>query len=452
MNLRKKSEQKIDQDNAEVQVALQNSNHNQISIVYGPKEHVSDLLSKSKFGEAAEYLREILKLYEQAHPLYPHYIYKPTTYGKKTVFEHVPINEQAAREHPLRYKGKLSFNKEQIGTAKNLDELFTRAFINQENIKININFIETWIGNHKIDDEGTFMKEAAKDGDWIIVPEKLPPPIKVKFVISNKKGIEKEITLLDYIELNVINIDKERDIIVFDNSRQTNCPLLVTWLLCRKETEMLPPSIDLTVKKPYWDNLEANYKFLLYLANTSKGGRLGVVDLEENVNILSSEDYNVEISESLSTVESELDFVKKLIEIEKHFNIKLNIPKEITDDDWDTIDILMLIIEHKSIDETWREVIIGFDNPKGIKTLINHQKKEKSFIICQHEDLESIKLFNQTIKGIQVKREFHNASIQDIEKLKKKQAVMEEGDLIKFKIISNSNKNLKTRYYFNGSK
>jgi len=452
MNLRKKADQKIDQKNGDVQVALQNSNHNQISIIYGPKEHISDLLSKSKFGEAAEYLKEIHKLYEQAHPLYPHYIYKPTTYGKKTVFEHVPINEQAARQFPLSYRGKFGINKEQIGTAKNLEELLTRAFINQENIKINMGFIETWIGNHKIDDEGTYMKEAASNGKWTIVPKKLPPPIKIKVVKSVKKEIEKEITLLDYIELNIINIDTEKDIIVFDNSRQTSCPLLVTWPFHKKDIEKVPPSIEVTCKEQYWDNPQANYRFYFYLVHALRGGQLRVVDLERNVNIISSESYNVETSESLSTLEQELDFIKTLLEIEKHFDIKLKMSMEITDNDLDTIDILISIIEKKSINQTFKELTVGFDTPEDVKKFIEHHEKEKAFIIVQQEDLKSVKLFNQNISHIQVKREFHNAFIEDIERLKKKQSVMEEGDLVKVKLIPSSNSQLKSTYSFISNK
>ncbi|TFH63504.1 hypothetical protein [Peribacillus frigoritolerans] len=438
---------RIEQTEGFLQVALQDSNNNDIQIIYNPKEYINELISKGKLKEATEYFGEIQKLFENAHPVNPYYIYKPVPFGQKVVLDHVPINKQASEDFPLAYKGQFSIK---MGSAKTLDELMNKAYVNQEEIDINIKFLETWIGKRKIDDEGTLIREAVKEAKWALIPNELPPPIKIKIV--NEDNL---CTIFDYIELSLGGIDEENNTLILNNAKQTSSKHLVTLTVTRNMLEQVTTldqpvkanaDINVSIKDEFQGNVMANYKFITFLISTLRNNKLSFVNLETEKELIIINNYKLKQEESIAKLEQELDIVKKLLRIENHFNVEFNIPNKMKYSEHEDIDILLSILESKSLNGTFDDLVLDIDSKEGLNNIIKCFENKQELVLSLKSNTGYLELFGQTISSIKVEQKFDNLVIEDIEKIKRKLADMEEGELVKVKLISGS-KNILTKTY-----
>ena len=60
----------IEQNQAIAQVALQNSNNNEVTVIVNPKEMIKKLMEQGKWSEAIAELKEIHDMIGQSHPLH----------------------------------------------------------------------------------------------------------------------------------------------------------------------------------------------------------------------------------------------------------------------------------------------------------------------------------------------------------------------------------------------
>ncbi|WP_010530513.1 hypothetical protein [Lentibacillus jeotgali] len=449
------TKKKISQKDADVQVAIQDSDNAQVKIINSPIDYLEDLLHSGNLEEAAQFLGRIHRLSESAHPVNPHYIFKPVSIGKKTVFDHVPVNEQVSKDYPLKYKANFTIvDQKYSGETKTFDEILEKATINQDEIEINMKDIETWIGDMKIDDEGTLMREAVKSAKWKIMPQELPPPMKIKIV---KEDDVDDITIIDYIELSLSDIDNESNVIVFDNSKQASSPHLVTVTINKGSFDKqktkgklmeADSKVNISIKEEHQGNVNAIYKLDIFVLNTLRSQNFRLVNLETGEAFVVLKNYNINKEASISKLEEELVFLKKLIKIEKYFNVNFSISEKIEADDHECVEILCSIIEDRSLKGTFDELNLECHSRESLDGLIRYEKQEKFwFMITQSVVIE---LFGQTITGIESRKEFNNVCLKDPEKAKRKYADMEDGETVKLKFVPGSNNQLtKTFKYVN---
>lgn len=446
------SKKKINQIDADVQVALQNSHGNDIKIINSPIDYVDELLYSGELEKAAKLFGRIYKLYENAHPVNPYYIFKPVSLGKKIVFDHVPVNEQASIDFPLKYKGKFTIvDKKNSGEEKTFDELLNEAFVKQEEIEINIKDIETWIGDRKIDDDGTLIREAVKCAKWTIKPKELPPPMKVKIVKENDID---DITIFDYIELSLSDIDNEN--IVLDNSKQTSSPHLITVKIkkysfykqdSKDKLVRADSKINVSIKEEHKGNISAIYKLEMFILNTLENQNFRLVNLETDKDFVVVKNYKVKKHDSISKIKKELDFLRKLIKIEKHFNVKFSLPEKLDARAHKCIEILFSIIEDRLKEGIFDELILESNSKRSLGDLISHYEKKDNLMVMTTQLVE-IELFGQTITGIERKQEFNNVCLKEPEKIKRKYTHMEDGETVKVKLIPGSNNQLIETYRY----
>lgn len=446
---------KINQENAEIAIGMQESNNNEINIFYNQQDYISHLLKQGKLEDVATYIKGIYKTVGQAHPFSSHYVYKPVTYGDKIVFDHVPINEQAAKEKPLMYKGKFNIDKKYFEDADSLDELFTKSMIKQEPIEIDVEYIETWIGDTKLEnDEGTFMQEAVKTGKWVIPPEELPPPIKLKLV----KKLKEDTSILDYLELNLSHTDKEKSIL--DNSRQDSSPLLVKFMIEKKSvrkvldngeieefTVLANGNITVSIKEGYEDSVQVNRTYLNYLLSTLTAGSLRFVNLETGKDFVKFNKLILQEVEDTNVIQKELEFLDLLLKIEKHFGFNFTFPDIVTREDREKIVILKSIMDKTEVDETFNDWTVEFSSPVGLGEFISIFDGKKDVNLLSAATLiEPIEVFGQSVSKVRMKNKFKTLVIDGLNRVKQKQACMDEGDIVRVKLIPGSDNRVKTQY------
>src|SRR5690606_26873294 len=103
--------------------------------------------------------------------------------------------------------GRLAINDADFNEDETLGEFLTRKYFSQEKISIDIKYLETWIGEQLIDDPLSIEQQAINDGEWFILPRKLPPPIKAKLVLTE----ETDRVIIDYLELRITSINNKEN-------------------------------------------------------------------------------------------------------------------------------------------------------------------------------------------------------------------------------------------------
>ncbi|MBU8757649.1 hypothetical protein [Priestia megaterium] len=446
---------KISQKNAKYAVAVQSSDNNQFYFFNNENDYIAHLMKGGKKGEVGEMMKTLQNTVGQAHPFFPHYVYKTVPYENKIVFDHEPINEQAAKENPLMYKGQFKIKKEQFGDSQSLDELFTKSMINQQEIEVDVDFIETWIGNTKLeDDEETLIQEAAKTARWFIAPEELPPPMKIKV------ATEDDTTILDYIELNISDIDKKKRVSVLDNSRQTSCPILVQIVLnqdtVRKNVEdgevkgvviVAKVLLNISIKDGQKNNVQAKRHFFNYVLNTLKDKEIKIVELNSGNEFIKVNNHNTQNGISIEAVEHKVKFFDALLKIEKYFNFKFDFPKELDPYDLEKVNILHAIVEGTSLHGTFESYPLICNSPSALGGLIKSFEGTEGLKFMIGGMLnQPLEVFGQSVSNIKQENRFDNVIIENIEKIKQKHSCMDEGDAVRINLIPGTDNKLETIY------
>lgn len=437
----------IEQNDGLVQVGLQNSNNNEVTIIVTPRDMIEKLMEQGKFQEAIAELKKLHDIVGQSHPLSPYYQYKTVPYRNKMVLQHEPLDQEIAKRLPLTFKGKFSINEKEFEEGESMEELLKRKQLTQETIKIDMKFLETWIGEQKMEDEVTLEQEAAKNGDWVIVPEKLPPPLRVKLAFRG----EQEHTIVEYLEIRLIKMSKKENKIVISNEQQENCPYFLSLVIdLRDEQEQkqtFKGKINFLVRKGFEGLIKPEKTILEFLKYSKISGALDIFDIERQKSIFLSKDFSLDEEEDVESIDKKITFLNELAEIEAFFQVKFRLPLEISSADFANIDILKSIIKKEPIETTFKETSLILGDKKSAWSFYQNTIDAKGVLITADErEAKVIQLFGASIENIHTKWTLDNAKIADSEKLKGKIKYMDQGETVKVRFVPGTRNKLIYEY------
>ena len=131
------------------------------------------------------------------------------------------------------------------------------------------------------------------------------------------------------------------------------------------------------------------------------------------------------------TLEAEIEFLKRIVKIEEYFNTNLVIPENITNEDHMIIDhVYKLICGH----------YVGGWETHDLKMIISNetsQKIKEMSDICYVFECEFdavFSLFNKDL-NLQIIRQIDCAKIDNLDRLKQKMTVLDEGDEVMITLI-----------------
>lgn len=444
---------KIEQKDALVQVGLQDSDNNEVTVIVSPTEMIEKLMKQGRYEEAIAEVKKVHDLVGQNHPFYPYYQYKAIPFGNKMVLQHEPLDKEIAKRYPLSFKGKVTIDENEFEADESLEEMLTRKRFSQEIVKIDMNFLETWIGEQKIENDFTLEHEAAKDGEWVIMPGKLPPPLKVKLVLRG----DKEHTIVEYLEIRLTRISKKDNLMVISNEQQENSPYLLKLLIDlkdeQKQKQTFKGKVNFLLRKDFIGLVNPEKTILKFLKYTQECDSLDIVDLERQKSIFETQEFSVDDVESLEVIDRKLAFLNELIEIEDFFDVKFRLGTEISSADFKNIDILNSIIKKQPIKNTFEEISLMFSDKKSILSFYQNTVDGKGILITAEEREEKeIQLFGASIKNICTKRTLDNVKFANPEKLEHKLKYMEEGDTVNVKFIPGTKNEINYEYSLQESK
>jgi hypothetical protein len=435
----------INQNDGFNQVALVNSKDNQITIINSPIEHMSWMIRNGKLKEASEVFAKIYKEAGKMHPLYPSYIYKPVEFGSNIVFEHRPASKEIAKQLPLRYKGKFSINDKDISQGETFKELLTRKYFSQEKISIDMKYMETWIGEQLIDDPFSIEKHAVKEAEWFILPEKLPPPVKTKLVVSENK-IDR--VIIDYLELRVVEMSKKEDIITLSNTYQENSPIVISLTLpgifSNESSIIVSSKFDIKIREGFEGKVIAEKTFLEFMKYANQSLKMSLVEIEQQREFFTAEGMNLDNPYDNKYTDGRIEILTELIKIEKALDVQFQLPETMDKKDFKKIEILNAIVEDSEIITEIDSFDAVFDSKDALQRMV-YDIKDRPVMITGQED-QVIELFGVRFESIKVSYTFENLIVKNPDRIRKKLEYLDDGETVKVEFIPGTKNTVKTRY------
>lgn len=422
----------IIQNNGFNQVALTQSNNNQITIINSPTEYMSMLIQNGRLEEAARVFKQVYNEAEKLHPLYPNYTYKPVELGSKIVFEHRPANKKVAEQLPLQYRGKFSIEDKDYLQGENLNDFLRRKYFSQEKIKIDMKYIETWIGEQLIDDPISLESHIVDEGEWFILPGKLPPPIKAKLVFSDT---ETDRVVIDFLELRVVEFNNKKNTIQISNIYQKSSPIVISLIIPRifsdKPMTESTSKINIKIREEFEGTVIAEKTLLEFMKYSSQSSRMCLVEIEKLREFFMAESIGLDDPHDSKYTNARIAILSELMKIENAFNVKFQLPDKMEQDDFNMIEILKSIIQDKEITTTFGNfnAIFESEGKDGLQKMVSDME-EKPVMIGFREDIE-IELFGVNFKNIEASHKLENAVINNPERIRKKLEYLEEGETVK---------------------
>ena len=416
-----------------------------------------DMLAKFKndgdYNGIFNLMKQLGDMAEIQHPFYPHYKYKAMDFGDKTFVDHVPRSNEDAELYPLSYQGTFNISKEDAANFNNFNELLNDAYLNQRDIEVDIVSLKALIAGLEV--PTPFLEENIKQGTWVIKPQSLPAPVKLRFLaISNLK----EIPIFDCIELGVGSTDNDKQTISVDNRRQENCKLLVSLIISTNELNFEDSTLTLNdtklkvrIKEGFEQDVEANKQLLHFLTlSKHKDLRIFLKNIETNKNFMSASGFNVDV-ENMESLEKQLQLFERLYVIEQFYNVLFTIPKVITLEEQDVIDVIENMMQNKTIRKKYNFVTITTSSRECVNNLIDLFEKDKNkykgIVTIASGPNAGLLLFDAVIPLEKLETTYHELKVEDLAKLKRKYEDMEDGETIKIKLIPGENKEMEEKYF-----
>lgn len=229
----------------------------------------------------------------------------------------------------------------------------------------------------------------------------------------------------DYLLMRTNEILEDGTAII-SNTEQHNAPVSVTFYL----------NIDrhsfTTNMKVIDDDNKSSLKYRIFLRALSSGGKLRVKDLESNVMLVEG-CPNSEKPKDPEILDQEIDLLEKLVSIEEFIGEPIHVPDEITVRDHLLIERIYTLVSGEEYSGKWTEFEIGLEySDESRDKILEMEANRYMFMICQMADFS---LFDKTF-SLPLKREYFDAIVLDLDKLKEKVRFLDEGDSFKIKIHS----------------
>ncbi|MCL9638012.1 abortive infection system toxin AbiGii family protein [Bacillus zanthoxyli] len=434
----------------EKNLAIQNSS---VSIVISAFDEIAKLGQKGDYEGVFNLMSKLQDLSSIQHPYYPHYTYKTIDLGGRMFVEHEPRSEEDAKLFPLSYQGKFNIPKEETEGFKNFEELLHDAYIKQREIEIDVLSLQALIKGEKV--VTPFLENTLKESKWFIKPEPLPEAIKLNFFASDDS---KDTLILDYLEFSISDIDKVKNAVTIDNSRQKHCKLDVKLFiplegLKEENGKSISSNVRLNIKirNGFEHNVEAN-KLLLKFLILSKNEHLKLIfkDLDNGRNFMSTRGVKSSIHD-IEDLENEIKLFERLYKLEKHFGVIFSIPEKIEKEDMEAVEILESIMLNQSIKKKLNWLTIDVKEKDFLTSIINlfekYENRGQKLMVQASGPLARIELFETQIPLEKVETIYNDLKLENLDKVKRKCEDMEEGELIKVKLIPDTSKEVEERFF-----
>lgn len=171
-------------------------------------------------------------------------------------------------------------------------------------------------------------------------------------------------------------------------------------------------------------------RYRLFLKKASVANKITVKALVENTELLSAGRLSpIDIAQ----LDAEIEFLERVVAIERYFGIAFCIPQELRPGDHSLIHRLYSMIEHGVYQGKRKHFDFTLEVSELSRSSINGMAEDAGFSLAYAEDT-SVTLFGQAIK-FPLLRRIDGAKVDDLGDLKRKIAALNDGDEIRLRYI-----------------
>ncbi len=382
---------------------------------YGTLVSIDKAVSLAKSGNISLIGEEIKKVTDHVsleHSIYPYYGFE---YSNGHIISK-PLSRDADILFPPKIvlSGSMSLDDDSVIVDKN--DIFDYSYRHQIPIKMRILDAKKYLGEQL--DPSQYEAERLIGNTVYAKPPEFPAAFPCSIKVLDK-------TYFEYVLLRTQEINDDGTYIV--NNKEQNSGVYFEFHVNLKKgiTNSFKTSISsasASEKLNYFLFLDAlsNEKDIhLYLLSASKdllAGSVGV-DLSE---------------EKITSIKENIDFWRRVLAIEKYFNLSFNTNVDISKHEYDLIIRISDLINSDEVKNTWDKASFTGVIDKQFREqllLLGNSVHVISFVSTYH-----IKLFG-TEFDLELMQVFKSAKLEDFNKTKKKAEVLDDGDQISFTII-----------------
>ncbi len=344
---------------------FKNSNNNKVNQIIIENQNIINVNGSDKFLEII-----------CSHPLFPFYTvdFKKDSNGIYKSYSK-PTCEEAKTIYPVNYKGSFSVVDERYKDITNKKLLIDRLKYADSPVEVKITDLKQYLGD-VLDPYYNSELNNNTLKSYIIPEQKKLPNIhfKVNFMFKGSKY-----SYNDIIFRLTKQISSEE--FIFDNYEQKNKPILIQ-LNQYYDGKKHFYKMNYEINKEFINSSEAKLEFDKFCLNimTKSYYFLDVKNNKSTSLVRNEEKYTLE---EIDYITNHMHIMERIIEIEKYFNIKFNVPDKLEND-------------IKEISQLYTYIQ---GSKKRIKTLDCHFKTLKKYIIIDKlEKLVNLpRFFIQTV-------------------------------------------------------
>ena len=379
------------------------------------------LAQAGNLAQVESNLSSAIKAISSTHKLFPYYGYGME--GQDSLVS-IPLTADATTMYPPRFN--VTASSVRLGDAvinRIDDDVLSKSYRHQLPISMDVVTAKKYLGD--------ILDPSQKEADQITGAHVVmtPPPFPPAFACSISINDD---TYFEYVLLRTKEILDDGTVII-SNEEQKRFPFEITMSYHHQSKQF---SLSIHLHSPSNVELLNYYRFISSMA---RGGELQIKALSMNevfvkgpATTADNDDYSFEIH-----------FLEMIVKIEKAFDCSFNLPKAISQNDYNTVEHLYMLLETGKYEGSWTNMDFEFT-----VTSITKQRVSELTDACYtlwYFCPATIDLFGTELQ-FPIMRNIKCAQVYDLEKTKRKVEVLDDGDLIKIKYIP-GNKNKTGVYY-----
>lgn len=245
-----------------------------------------------------------------------------------------------------------------------------------------------------------------------------PPEFPPAFPCSIKV---RETTFFDYVLLRTREIEDDGTYVI--NNIEQNCHLYFEVRINLAK----PAKPDFKIKIDHCTNKE-RLQYVKFMEALSKEKDLNIYLLSEEKDLLAGYIDPLNLKTGFASIDEEIDFLERICAIEDYFKVSLSATGDISKADYDKVIRLSDLIRKDQIEGTWTEATFTGTTTPTFRAALKSETGELhqiSFVYAHH-----VELFGTSL-DVKIMRSFYSARFADIDKVKKKVELLEDGESIK---------------------
>lgn len=377
---------------------------------YSPEAYAK-LARERNLSEIESRFDNIFLYMNKEHPLYPDYGYKMV--GKDLLS--CPLTSDAEKKYPPRYlcNGNLYIGEQMISREDASDmDIIDYADRHQLQLKLEICDVTKMLG--EVTDPQQVEAERMEGKVIVRKPKEFPPSFACSISLNHE-------VMFDYIELRTKEILDDGTYVI-DNSEQKESHIYIML----KTIMAVEGKVDFTLKIDRASNIEL-YQYVRFMKLALEGAEVEVNLLSNRKTLCSGFINTATYHSGFPSIDEELRFLKDVCAVEKYVGFDVKVPKEITEKEINELSYLAGLVHGEEQTFSWKELSM-----KGIID-DNFRRRIIQMNSCEHElafvGNQEVSLFEHTI-NIPLVRRFDHAMVSDLDKIKRKLEVLDNGDEI----------------------